>query len=231
MIKTIQYGSETISYAIEFTNRKSLGISVYPDRSTIVKAPEGSSIDKIEQKVRKKAAWILKQKDYFLSFEPRTTPRKYITGETHLYLGRQYQLKVIMDSNEFVKYTGRFIEVHVINIDHVHALLNSWYLEKAKLWFPKIADPLIIRFKKYKVSPNNIEIKSMQYRWGSCSAKGRILLNNELIKAPKACIEYVIVHELCHLLHLDHNKAFFELQEKEFPEWKKWKQKLEVLLA
>lgn len=231
MIKTIQYGTETISYAIEFTNRKSLGISVYPDKSTVVKAPEGSSLEKIEQKVRKKAAWILKQKDFFLSFEPRITPRKYITGETHLYLGRQYQLKVIIDSNEFVKYTGRFIDVHAIHKDNVHDLLNSWYLEKAKIWFPKISKPLINRFKKYGVSPKAVEIKAMLYRWGSCSAKGRILLNIELIKAPKACIEYVIVHELCHLLHHDHTKVFFELQEKEFPEWKKWKEKLETLMA
>ena len=71
----------------------------------------------------------------------------------------------------------------------------------------------------------------MHYRWGSCSPKGRILLNPELIKAPKACIEYVIVHELCHLVYQDHTKAFFDLQEREFPEWKKWKTKLEQLLA
>lgn len=231
MIKTIQYGSETITYTIEFTDRKSLGISVYPDRTTIVKAPEGSSLEKIEQKIRKKASWILKQKDYFLSFEPRITPRKYISGETHLYLGRQYQLKVIIDSKELVKYTGRFIEVYTIHKDNVPKLLNAWYLERAKIWFPKIAEPYIKRFSKYNVSPERLEIKSMQYRWGSCSAKGRILLNNELIKTPKACIEYVIVHELCHLIHHDHTKAFFDQQEKEFPEWKKWKTKLETIMA
>lgn len=231
MVKTIKYGSEAISYSVEFTERKTLGISVYPDRATIVKAPIDSSMEKIEQKVRKKAAWILKQQDYFLSFEPRTTPRKFVSGETHLYLGRQYQLKVIIDTNEFVKYTGRFIEVHTSNKNSVSDLLNTWYSEKAKIWFPVLAEPLINRFKKYGVVPKTIDIKAMQYRWGSCSAKGRILLNLELMKAPKACIQYVIVHELCHLVHRDHTAAFFKLQDREFSEWKKWKEKLEKLLA
>ena len=231
MVKTIKYGSEAISYSVEFTERKTLGITVYPDRTTIVKAPINSTIEKIEQKVRKKAAWILKQQDYFLSFEPRTTPRKFVSGETHLYLGRQYQLKVIIDTNEFVKYTGRFIEVHTSNKNSVSDLLNTWYSEKAKIWFPVLAEPLINRFKKYGVVPKTIDIKAMQYRWGSCSAKGRILLNLELMKAPKACIQYVIVHELCHLVHRDHTAAFFKLQDREFSEWKKWKEKLEKLLA
>jgi len=231
MVATIQYGSEAISYNIEFTERKTLGISVFPDRTTIVKAPTGSSLEKIERKVRKKAPWILKQQDYFLSFEPRTTPRKYISGETHLYLGRQYQLKVINDTQEFVKYTGRFIEVHTTNKNNVADLLNAWYLDKAKIWFPVLAEPLITRFKEYGVAPKTIDIKAMQYRWGSCSTKGRILLNVELMKAPKACIEYVIVHELCHLVHRDHTNTFFKLQDCEFPEWKKWKSKLENLLA
>lgn len=87
------------------------------------------------------------------------------------------------------------------------------------------------QFKKYEVEPNKLEIRKMKHRWGSCSTNGRILLNPELIKAPKACIEYVIVHELCHLVHGDHTKAFFDLQQKEFPEWKKWKRKFENLLA
>lgn len=80
-------------------------------------------------------------------------------------------------------------------------------------------------------TPSKIEIGKMQNRWGSCSTKGKILLNPELIKAPKVCIEYVIVHELCQLVHRDHTKAFFDIQQTEFPEWKKWKNKLEVLLA
>jgi len=71
----------------------------------------------------------------------------------------------------------------------------------------------------------------MKLRWGSCSANGNIILNPELIKAPKACIEYVIIHELCHLLHRNHTKAFFALQSRVMPDWEKWKNKLENFMA
>ena len=231
MTNFIEFGSEIIEYKLQFVVRKTLGITVNSDRSVIVKAPIGSAFDKIEEKIRKKAFWILKQKDHFLSFEPRISERRYVSGETHLYLGRQYQLKVIANKDEKVKYTGRFIEVHTNDKARVKDLLQTWYRKKAELWFVKISQPFIERFKKYNVAPCKLEINTMKYRWGSCSNKGRILLNPELIKAPKACIEYVIIHELCHLVHRDHTKAFFTLQAKEMPDWEKWKLKLENLLA
>lgn len=231
MQRKITYGSEEIKFDLQFTERKTLGITVHPDRTTFVKAPEGSSLEKIDAKVRKRASWILKQQDHFLSFEPRKTIRKYVSGETHLYLGRQYELKIVIDTTELVKHTGRAIEIHTEDKGKAATLMEAWYLEKAQRWFYKIAEPLLKRFEKYNVHPNKLEIRKMQFRWGSCSTQGRILLNPELIKAPKACIEYVIVHELCHLVHRGHTKAFFDLQQKEFPEWKKWKNKLENLLA
>lgn len=231
MLRSIKYGSEEIVFTLRFRERKTLGITVHPDRSTEVNAPIGSTLEKIENKVRKRASWILKQQDHFLSFEPRNTARKYVSGESHYYLGRQYQLLVINSDEETVKLTGAHIEIRTNQKSNAEQLLNEWYLMKAKKWFNDIAQPLISNFKKYNVEPSKLEIRKMKHRWGSCSTKGRILLNLELIKAPKACIEYVIIHELCHLVHRDHTKAFFDLQQKEFPEWRKWKSKLENLLA
>lgn len=233
MKKNIQFGSETIEYELVFSQRKTLGITVRPDKSIQVKAPVGSSLDKINTKLTKKAPWILKQKQHFLSFEPRITERKYVSGESILYLGRQFQLKLIKSDQKQVKYIGQNIEVHTSNLEkeEVKKLVDAWYKEKAEKWFFELAAPWIEKFKKYQVKPSKIEINKMKYRWGSCSPKGRILLNPELIKAPKACIEYVIVHELCHLVHPDHTKAFFDLQRKVMPDWEKWKNKLENLLA
>lgn len=231
MLRSIKYGSEEIVFTLRFRERKTLGITVHPDRSTEVNAPIGSTLEKVEDKVRKRASWILKQQDHFLSFEPRNTTRKYVSGESHYYLGRQYQLLVISSAEETVKLTGAHIEVRTRDKSNAEQLLNEWYLEKAKKWFEGLAQPLVGKFEKYNVQPSKLEIRKMKHRWGSCSTNGRILLNPELIKAPKACIEYVIIHELCHLVHRDHTKAFFDLQEKEFPEWKKWKNKLENLLA
>ena len=157
--------------------------------------------------------------------------RKYVSGETHLYLGRQYILKVIEANINEVRYKGRFIEVHTKDKTKTKQLVRKWYKEKAKQKFAEIAEPIIQLFKKYNVEPQEIYIQEMATRWGSCTEKGKILLNPELIKAPKACIEYVIIHELCHLIHHNHTQKFLDLQSKEMPDWQKWKNKLELMMA
>ncbi len=231
MMASIQFGSKQIDYPIEYSERKTLGITVTPDMDVLVKAPKNSTITKIEEKLKKKAPWIIKQQSFFLAYHPKTTERKYISGETHLYLGRQYLLKVEENVKESVKLKGKFIEVKTPDKTRVKQLLNNWYLEHARSKFQATALPLIERFKKYKVEPSSIVLREMPTRWGSCTPKGKIILNPELIKAPKGCIEYVIVHELCHLIHHDHTQKFIDLQTKEMKDWEKWKTKLERLLA
>lgn len=231
MMESIQYGSKEIKYSLEFSNRKSLGITITPDLEVLVKAPIGTPVDKIREKLKEKAPWIIKQQNFFLSFQPKTTPRKYIGGETHLYLGRQYRLKIETGDKESVKMKGKFIEVTTSDKLRAKELVQEWYLKNAKQKLVAIAQPLIEKFKRHEVEPDSIVLREMPTRWGSCTAKGKIILNPELIKAPKGCIEYVIIHELCHLIHHDHTQKFLDLQTKEMPDWEKWKMKLERLLA
>ncbi len=231
MEASIQYGSKNIGFDVVFTNRKTLGITVTPELNVLVKAPSNSSIENIKEKIIKKAPWIIKQQSFFLSFHPKTTERKFISGETHLYLGRQYLLKVEVANSESVKLKGKFIEVKTTDKSHAKRLVTDWYYYQAESKFKAIAQELIANFKKYKVEPTSIILREMPTRWGSCTAKGKIILNPELIKAPKACIEYVIIHELCHLIHHDHTPKFIDLQTTEMPDWEKWKMKLENLLA
>lgn len=231
MTQHIQFGSKKIVFQLSFANRKTLGITVTPDLEVLVKAPLNSPLEKIKESVRKKAPWILKQENYFLGFYPKTPPKKYVGGETHLYLGRQYQLKVRIGKKPDAKYKGRILEIVAKNKKDVKQLLNQWYRHKAKEKFAEIAEPHIQRFKKYNVEPSGLFIQNMKTRWGSCTPQNKIILNVELIKAPKQCIEYVIIHELCHLVHYDHTQKFIALQSKEMPDWEKWKNKLERLLA
>lgn len=231
MNTSIQFGSKKIEFLIEYSNRKTLGITVTPDLDVLVKAPIDSSINKIKEKILKKAAWIIKQQSFFLSFQPKTPERRYIGGETHLYLGKQYLLKIELSKKDSVKLKGKFIEVQTSDKSKVKGLVKEWYLLHAKSKFKEIAQPLIEEFKKHKVEPDSIVFREMPTRWGSCTPKGKIILNPELIKAPKACIEYVIIHELCHLIYHDHTQKFIDLQTKEMPDWEKWKSKLENLLA
>lgn len=227
----IQFGSKRIDYQLKYVDRKTIGITVTPDMEVLVKAPIGITVQKISDTVRKRAPWIIKQQGFFLSFHPKTPVRKYISGESHLYLGRQYMMKVSIGKKESVSYKGRLIKVITKDKSRTKTLVKAWYKTKAKEKFAEIADPLIQRFKKYKVEPTGIYILEMKNRWGSCTPKGKIILNPELIKAPKRCIEYVIIHELCHLIHYNHTQKFIDLQTKEMPDWEKWKNKLEVLLA
>ncbi len=231
MTDSIDFGSKKIDFQLTFSDRKSLGITITPDMEVIVKAPRDTSTDKIKEKVRKKAPWIIKQQGYFLAFHPRTPEKKYVSGETHLYLGRQYRLKVTEAMTNSVHFGGCFFEVQSKKKSSAKTLLRQWYRERAKMKFAEIAEPWIQRFEKYNVKPEAIYLQEMPKRWGSCTPKGKIILNPELIKAPKPCVEYVIIHELCHLVHPNHTNAFIQLQEKVMPDWQKWKMKLDTLLA
>lgn len=231
MTGRVEFGSKTIVYKVGYSARKTLGITVTPEMAVRVTAPQGTSPETIREKVTKRAPWIIKQQSFFQTFQPRTPQRKYVSGETHLYLGRQYRLQIIIAEEESVKLKGKFIEVYAANKSRAKTLLENWYLHQAEIKLKEIANPLIDKFQRYKVSPSSIVIRSMPTRWGSCTPKGKILLNPELIKAPRVCIEYVIIHELCHLVHHNHTQKFIALQVKVMPDWEKWKMKLENLLA
>ena len=110
-------------------------------------------------------------------------------------------------------------------------LLKDWYTTKARLKFPEIAAPYFARFAELGYQPSELVIKWMDKRWGSCTAGGKLILNTDLVRAPRGCIEYVIVHELCHLVYLDYGKQLRALQAQEFPEWRKYKQLLEERMA
>lgn len=231
MTDHIQFGSKRINYWLEYSERKTLGITVTPELNVLVRAPMNTTMEKIREKLRKRAPWIIKQQSFFLTFHPKTPPRRFVSGETHLYLGRQYRLKIERASIETVKLKGQFILVTTPAKSRVKRLVREWYLRNAKAKLPRLAQPLIESFTSHGVMPTQVVLREMATRWGSCTAKGKIILNPELIKAPKGSIEYVIVHELCHLIYHDHTQKFLDLQTRRMPDWKKWKSKLEKLLA
>jgi predicted metal-dependent hydrolase len=231
---SIKYGNTIIEYSLSFAVRKSLGIKVYPDKSVHVIAPEGTSLEKISEKLHSKASWILKQQDFFLSFHPITPPRKFISGETHLYLGKQYRLKLVVAEKESVKLQGGNITIYCKdkkNNARIEKLLKAWYKTKADQHFNKLFDELAPLAKSFSKTMPILKYRWMDKRWGSCSQKGVILLNSELIKVPKKCIEYVIIHELCHLAHLNHSAAFYKLLDKLSPYWRRIKDELERLMV
>ena len=226
----IQYGATIIDYDIEFAQRKTLSICVNPDSSVCLRAPIDATLEQIQQKVHKRASWILKQKRFFESFGTSTTKRQYISGESHLYLGRQYMLRVKESNVNAVHYQNNIIEIECRHKKNAGILLQTWYRQRANVKFQEYAQPIIEQFSIYGVKPQSLSIKKMDKRWGYCTIDGHITLNPRLICAPRCCIEYVITHELCHLIYRSHNKEFYALLTKEMPHWEKWKNKLERIL-
>lgn len=227
---SIQFGSTTIDYDIEFAQRKTLSICVNPEGSVHLKAPIEANLEQIRKKVYKRANWILRQKRFFESFGIPTTKRQFVSGESHLYLGRQYMLRVKESDVNAVHYQNNIIEIECRHKKDAGILLQTWYRQHANIKFQEYAKPIIEKFSVYGVKPQSISIKKMDKRWGYCTTEGNITLNPWLICAPRCCIEYVITHELCHLIYRNHTKEFYALLSKEMPHWEKYKNKLERIM-
>jgi predicted metal-dependent hydrolase len=228
------YGSKRIFYKLNFSERKTMEIAVHPDGSVVVKAPVSASLESIERKLRKRARWILKQLNYFDQFNPRTPKRRYVGGETHLYLGKQYRLKLIKAKTPNVKLTNGFFIVSIESnksMMRIQQLMDQWYKNKAISHFDKIFNQWWHEFKNTGVKKPHLQVKYMKNRWGSLSNKGMLSLNPDLMKAPRECIDYVVLHELCHLKYNDHSTDFYKLLDKVLPDWEKRKHKLELVMA
>lgn len=228
--RSVTYGDERIDFTLSRRDRKTLSITVHPDLRVEVVAPVAAGESAILERVRHRARWILRHQRQFLSWMPKPRDRQYRGGETHRYLGRQYRLKVIQNSASSVKLRSGFLEVSIpaaTDSKAVKGVLDAWYRDQAKARFSKQLRQAYARLKAYELPEPRLRLLRMPKRWGSCTPAGEILLNPELVKAPGACIEYVIVHELCHLRHPNHSRAFFVMLDAVLPDWRKQKDRLE----
>ena len=232
---SIQYGRQTIAFTVERRARRTLEIAVEPDAAVVVSAPLGASMAAIAQKVRKRAAWIRRQQEFFSQYQPRTPERRFIAGETHLYLGRQYRLKVIPHIEAGVKLTRGFVLVQSKEPDRAERtrqLVEGWYRSRAQAKFAERLETCLARFPEPEsFRPRGLVIRRMRRRWGSLSPSSRLLLNRRLIEAPVDTIDYVITHELCHITEPHHGAAFFALLDRILPDWQSRKERLERRMA
>jgi predicted metal-dependent hydrolase len=195
----------------------------------------GASLEKIFEKVRKRAPWIQRQKRFFSQFQPRTPERKYVSGETHLYLGRQYKLKIVPDVQQQVKLHRRRLIVQSLKPeqrDATKTLVEQWYHERAQAKFRERLALCQQRFSKPEdFEPAGLVIMRLRQRWGSMTPTGKLILNWILIRASVEAIDYVITHELCHMRHNAHGGPFFDLLDRVMPDWERRRLKLECQLA
>jgi predicted metal-dependent hydrolase len=231
-LASVNWGRHTIRYEVlERAGRRTLTIEVHPDRRVVVRAPVGCPPALVAERVKKRGAWIIRQLTEFEGYTPRTPSRQYVSGESHLYLGRQYRLVTVRGDATGVSLTRGRLVARVQGEPQparVRALLQAWYAERARAVFRKVLDEARPRFTG--ADPVRLLVRAMRTRWGSLSSSGTMTLNVDLIRAPRPCIEYVVTHELCHLTNRNHDRRFYGLLTRMMPDWDQRKRRLEMVL-
>lgn len=225
----IHYGNKIIDFLIERKNVKNVNLNIKPDMTIKVTAHEKVPLSFIYDFVKNKGAWIAKNVRSFEDVLPnKQSEREYVSGESFKYLGKQYRLRVQKTKDEEkVKYFRGFIYLYVQdtnNFKRKEKLMDGWYREKALTMFSESLDKMSMLVKKYGVEKPSLDLRVMKARWGSALIeKNTILLNAELIKAPKHCIDYVVLHELIHFKYNDHSESFYKMLYALMPDWEKRK--------
>jgi hypothetical protein len=227
------FGTFIYEYQLIRQNRKTLSLTVTPELEIILKCPVEVGSERVESFLQKKWFWLEKQLTFFKKYQREIYAREYVSGESFLYLGRQYKLSVKQSNRDIVSLARGMLSIHttkeVSNSKHNKKLLDKWFREKTEKVFEERFINTISLFD-YKKIPK-LDIREMKKRWGSFSSKGKIFLNPKLIHTSKECIDYVVVHELCHFKYKNHDSNFWKLVNQKYPKWKKVKEKLETMGA
>lgn len=218
-----------IEYQIKYSNRKTLNISVERDRSIIVRAPHYLTPEQIDKVVQSKRQWIKEKLNHAQKYPLLAESKEFVSGETLMYLGKNYQLLIVDDEIEGIEFDQRF-KISKSNQPKANELFKKWYLNQAL----KKIEPLATRYaKSLGVEYNQFKTSEMKYRWGSCTPANNIIFNWRIIKAPMYVLEYLVAHELVHLIEDNHTPRFWNILSIQVPNYekaKKWLKKNGQLL-
>lgn len=219
-----------VAVQVAFDRFRTLRLSVRRDGSVTMRAPRGTSLETVRQRLQLKAQWICRHLERFAASPPPAQALQYVSGERHLFLGQSLLLHVVQGTRSQVRLEEDRLEVTTRLAPQpraVRRLVDAWHLEQSRELFTRIIRSLLPRCDALGIPrPSKLTVRAMTSRWGSCSRSGNITLNRQLIRTPQACIEFVAAHELCHLRHHGHHKAFYELLSALLPDWKERKARL-----
>lgn len=207
------------NYEVIYAKRKTVTISVERDRKIIVRAPEGLSAHKIDELVFKKQSWILEKLNHNQKYDDNYISKEFVSGETLIYLGKNHQLQVVDEDLLGIQFDRRFY-ISKQNQPKANQLFKEWFKARSKEKITPIAEKYAAHLG---VSFKEIKISEMKYRWGSCTPGGNLLFNWRIIKAPLYVIEYVVVHELSHLIEHNHSADFWNIVSVQLPKYQKAK--------
>lgn len=208
-----------LEYNVIYAARKTLTITVERDRSVVVRAPHGTPREQIDAIVERKKLWLYEKISHVQKHDRPLKPREFISGSTVLYLGKNYRLEIISEDFDGVLFDQKFL-ISKASAARAPELLREWYMRRAKERFT----PLALTYARHMgVRYNDILISDLKYRWGSCTPKNNLNFNWRLIKAPLRVVEYVVVHELTHLLESNHTADFWAVVRNQLPDYLKSK--------
>lgn len=229
----IRYGDEIIRFRVRVQPDRRLprvAIHVEPDGRVLVDAPSGATQASVLAAVRKRSLWISRHVEAARERHDGLQGREYVSGESLLYLGRRYRLKVAVQPAAPVHAAlrGAYLVVTVPQRapEQIRDAVDAWYRHRAKEVLAHRLEAIAATLRWVRSVPQ-MRLRSMTVQWGSCSPAGRITLNPMMVKAPRECIDYVVLHELVHLLHHNHSPAFYRTLDRHMPAWPALKKKLD----
>lgn len=210
----IQYGTKDIEFNVEFRNRRTISISVEPPKDITVVVPVGTSKEEIKEVVKSKGDWIVQKLFEFRNVESKRVNREFVNGESFMYLGRNYSLQIHVDNtlqnNSSVKlFRGKFhVYVKEKNDKLIKDAMETWYREKTE----EQVNKRIKYYQKYfNKNPKAIKVKEQKKRWASCTSNDELLFNWRCVMAKSTALDYIVVHEMCHMYYMNHSKEFWDL--------------------
>jgi predicted metal-dependent hydrolase len=209
-----------MEYQVIYSNRKTIQLAVERNREVIVRAPHNTSKKRIEEIIKKKRLWLYEKINHKQKYTQTVHKKEFVSGETLLYLGRHYSLSIVDKDIEGVEFYHRFY-ISRANRHKAVELFKRWYIERAS---DKIIPKVEYFSRNLGVKYNHIFISGLKYRWGSCTAKNNLNFNWRIIKAPAFVIDYIIVHELAHLIESNHGEEFWNIIAVQVPRYKRAKE-------
>lgn len=224
----LTWGQRRISYELIREHRRDLKITVFPDLRVVVRAPEVHPLAHIERRISARRSWIARRLHEFERMPVLAVPRRYVAGESQWFLGRQYRLVVRAGPAGVTRSAGQLlVSVQRPNSPvWVRRAVEAWYGVEAGRVYRDLVAHVQERSRRLATLTVSVRVRRMRRRWGSCSASGVITLNPLLVQAPRGCIEYVVAHELSHLLVPDHSARFSRVLSQLMPDWEKQRTKL-----
>ncbi len=228
----LEINGRILEYTLERKKVKNLNLRIRRDGSVYVSADKSVPLDYIENFLRSKSDFISKAVEHYSEIVSRKeSPKKYVDGESFRVLGHDLRLKVLRGAKNEVKSDGVFITLRVkdpFDTDMKERVFRKWFRDLCRETVTELCKAAYPKFSKYGVAFPEIKFRNMVSRWGSCMPRGKsVTFNYALATVPVSCIEYVVMHEFTHFLHLNHSPDFYRQLAVFMPDWSERKKLLE----